>query len=396
MALKKRLGEIALLQRGLTYNKGDEVPSSSKIVLRSNNIDLESHSLDLSELKYLREDFVIPEDRKVKKDSIFICMSNGSKQHVGKVAFIDRDMDYAFGGFMGLIVPKPSISAKYVFYACNSSSYRTFLSQIGNGIGITNLRFSELEKFEIPVPSIEEQQCIVDELDLLSDIIDKKKAQLRDLDALAKSIFFEMFGEPDEHSNRWKASVVGDCFVSIKNGANIKQSKNAGGIPITRIETLSNGVFNRDRLGYADVYDANKYHSYILVDGDILMSHINSKTYIGRSVVYKYLPGETIIHGMNLLRLIPKNEVLNPLYAKFFFDTVFFKRQVASIRKDAVNQSSMAVGDLKKLRIYLPPIELQASFCEIVSAIERQKAIIKTSIDSSSVMLSSRMDYWFI
>ena len=215
-------------------------------------------------------------------------------------------------------------------------------------------------------------------------------------DALAKSIFFEMFGEPDEHSNRWKASVVGDCFVSIKNGANIKQSKNAGGIPITRIETLSNGVFNRDRLGYADVYDANKYHSYILVDGDILMSHINSKTYIGRSVVYKYLPGETIIHGMNLLRLIPKNEVLNPLYAKFFFDTVFFKRQVASIRKDAVNQSSMAVGDLKKLRIYLPPIELQASFCEIVSAIERQKAIIKTSIDSSSVMLSSRMDYWFI
>ena len=123
MVSKKRLSEIALLQRGLTYNKGDEVPSSSKIVLRSNNIDLDSHSLDLSELKYLREDFVIPEDRKVKKDSIFICMSNGSKQHVGKVAFIDRDMDYAFGGFMGLIIPKPSISAKYVFYACNSSSH---------------------------------------------------------------------------------------------------------------------------------------------------------------------------------------------------------------------------------------------------------------------------------
>lgn len=157
MVNRVKLGLIASFQRGLTYNKGDEVSSSSKVVLRSNNIDLETHSLDLTELKYLREDFVIPEDRKVKKDSIFICMSNGSKQHVGKVAFIDKDMDYAFGGFMGLIIPCSLVSAKYVFYACNSSLYRTFLSQVGNGIGITNLRFSDLQNFEFPLPSIDEQ-----------------------------------------------------------------------------------------------------------------------------------------------------------------------------------------------------------------------------------------------
>ena len=134
----KRLGEIASFQRGLTYSKGDEAPLSSKCVLRSNNIDLESSSLDLTEIKYLRDDFIIPKDRKLKANSIFICMSNGSKQHVGKVAFIDKDMDYAFGGFMGLIVPSSEVSAKYVFYACQSSAYRSFLSQVGNGIGITN------------------------------------------------------------------------------------------------------------------------------------------------------------------------------------------------------------------------------------------------------------------
>ena len=72
----RNLGEIADLQRGLTYSKGDEVPFSSKRVLRSNNIDLDSSKLDLTELKYLREDFAIPEDRKVKKNSIFICNSS--------------------------------------------------------------------------------------------------------------------------------------------------------------------------------------------------------------------------------------------------------------------------------------------------------------------------------
>ena len=396
MVQKKRLGEIALLQRGLTYSKGDEVPSSSKVVLRSNNIDLESHSLDLSELKFLREDFVIPEDRRVKKDSIFICMSNGSKQHVGKVAFIDRDMDYAFGGFMGLIVPKPSVSAKYVFYACNSSSYRTFLSQIGNGIGITNLRFSDLEKFEIPLPSIEDQQRIVDELDLLTGIIDKKSAQLRDFDNLAKSLFFDLFGNPFINEKNWDIKPVGDCFLSIKNGANIKQTKGASGLPITRIETLSNGVFNRDRLGYADLFDVNKYNSFVLNDGDILMSHINSKAYIGCSVVYKAIPGECIIHGMNLLRLIGIDSIIRPDYAKHFFDTDFFKKQVASIRKDAVNQSSMAVGDLKKLSILIPPIDIQDKFVERLSAIEKQKALLISSMRDFKYLLNSRLEKWFI
>ena len=51
----------------------------------------------------------------------------------------------------------------------------------------------------------------------------------------------------------WEIKKLSDCFESIKNGANIKQERGAIGIPITRIETLSGGVFNRDRLGYADI-----------------------------------------------------------------------------------------------------------------------------------------------
>lgn len=113
----KKLGEVATFHRGLTYSKEDEAPLSSKCVLRSNNIDLETGTLNLSELKYLREDFDIPQDKLLKSDSIFICMSNGSKQHVGKVAYIKEDSNYAFGGFMGLIIPlKTSIFPKFLYY----------------------------------------------------------------------------------------------------------------------------------------------------------------------------------------------------------------------------------------------------------------------------------------
>ena len=110
----KGLGEVATFYRGLTYKREDEVDTSDNCVLRSNNIDLESMSLIFDELKFIRHDFVVPDDKKLKANSVFVCMSNGSKQHVGKVAYIKDDMDYAFGGFMGLIVPKHGIEGKYI------------------------------------------------------------------------------------------------------------------------------------------------------------------------------------------------------------------------------------------------------------------------------------------
>ena len=55
----------------------------------------------------------------------------------------------------------------------------------------------------------------------------------------------------------WEYKKLGDCFISINNGANIKQVKGAKGIPITRIETLSNDKFNRGKMGYADISDAS-------------------------------------------------------------------------------------------------------------------------------------------
>ena len=120
----------------------------------------------------------------------------------------------------------------------------------------------------------------------------------------------------------WEYKKLGDCLSYIKNGANIKQTKGANGIPITRIETLSGGVFNRERMGYADITSAEKYSQYILDDGDVLMSHINSKTYIGRSVLYKKENDEQIIHGMNLLRLKAIPSILLPSFLNTSFQFV--------------------------------------------------------------------------
>lgn len=386
MVQKKRLGEIALLQRGLTYNKGDEVPSSSKVVLRSNNIDLDSHSLDLSELKYLREDFVIPEDRKVKKDSIFICMSNGSKQHVGKVAYIDRDMDYAFGGFMGLIVPKPSISSKYVFYACNSSSYRTFLSQIGNGIGITNLRFSDLEQFEVPVPSIEDQQRIVAELDLLTSIIDKKNAQLRDLDALAQSIFYEMFGDPSINEKGWPVVAL-ETIAESRIGLTYKpENVSKEGTIVLRSSNIQ-----ESEIDLKDIVRVNcpiKENQYVQ-EGDILMCSRNgSFKLVGKVAKIGTLP-ERMSYGAFMTTIRSK---YNP-YLFEFFKLPAFRTQLGLAKTATINQ--ITVKMLANTEVALPPLDLQRAFEKRVASIYAQRASIKQSMKDCQNLLDSRMLMYF-
>ena len=171
----------------------------------------------------------------------------------------------------------------------------------------------------------------------------------------------------------WEYKKLGNCFPYIRNGANIKQIKNAEGYPITRIETLSGGVFNRDRMGYADIFDLSKYNNFILENGDLLMSHINSKAYIGRTVEYLKNDNEKIIHGMNLLRLKSNESIIISAFFKYYTLCKRFSTDIARIRKDAVNQSSFAISDLKKILIPVPSLSTQES---IVSELDKINELI--------------------
>ena len=167
--------------------------------------------------------------------------------------------------------------------------------------------------------------------------------------------------------------TIDECFFQIQNGANIKQGNIDGGFPITRIETTANDKFNRDRMGYAGITDISKYESYVLEDGDLLMSHINSAQYLGRTVLYEKQEDETIIHGMNLLRLKARRDIINPAYARYCFYAHPFRSQVANITKKSVNQASFAVTDLKKIKIDVPEIEEQNC---VVDKLDRIRCII--------------------
>jgi type I restriction enzyme S subunit len=152
---------------------------------------------------------------------------------------------------------------------------------------------------------------------------------------------------------------LGDLFIHIRNGVNIKQGLDNTGYPITRIETISNRVVNRTKMGYAGITDVSKYSDYILQDGDILMSHINSEIHLGKTALYEKVDDEIIIHGMNLLSLRPNKDLIDSKYAFYYLSSQAFLRQIPNITKKSVNQASFTVSALKELEFPVTTIEEQ-------------------------------------
>ncbi len=277
----KTLGELCEFQRGLTYAKGDEVESSDNVVLRATNIDLATNLLDLSELRYISDMVVVPDSKKVKKDSLMICTASGSKSHLGKVAYIDDDYGYAFGGFMGMITPKNGIVPRYLFHLMTSGAYKYFINELSDGANINNLKFDDLKKFQVPYPKPHEQQRIVGILDEAFDGIATATANaeknLQNARALFESHLQAVFTQRGEG---WKEKSLEELGTITSSKRIFKSEYVKSGVPFYRtkeIKELANGRAITTELFISEArYREIKTSFGVPKEGDILLTAIGT------------------------------------------------------------------------------------------------------------------------
>ena len=173
--------DIAKYIRGVTYNKSCEVTDGSDgyKLLRANNITLANNSLNLDDIKTINFGVKVKDEQFLKKDDILICAGSGSKDHIGKVAFISEDMKYTFGGFMGVIRANIKfISPRYLYHILTSKMFKEHLYKISdaNSTTINNINNNTWKKFFVPIPPLEVQKEIV----RLLDNFTAKTAELQD------------------------------------------------------------------------------------------------------------------------------------------------------------------------------------------------------------------------
>lgn len=185
--------DLADIIRGVTYSKEDQVlETTDNIILTADNITL-SGNLEINKHIYLRTNKKLDLDKKLKKNDCFVCFSSGSKNHVGKISFIENDMPFYAGGFMGIIRSNSDrILPKFLYAILNSSLYRQIISDESSGNNIKNLSQS-IGRIKVPVPPIGIQKQIVKEIEIVEEriieanaIIDLNKAKIDELIEVAQ------------------------------------------------------------------------------------------------------------------------------------------------------------------------------------------------------------------
>ena len=366
-----RLGDVCEFRRGLTYAKADEVEHSSKIVLRSNNIDLETGLLDFSELKYLREDFQIPDDKRIVPHSLLMCMANGSKPHLGKVALIEDDLNYAFGGFMGLILPN-GIVPKYLFFALASPSFKQCINQLQSGANINNLKFSDIEDYSIPLPPLAVQREIVERLERELADADSLAANFKRIAELADAEFKAELDETFMQLGGKPVRLEDKCKISYGYTGEAVSGPQEDLPKYLRITDIQNNTVEWERV---PACKCPNYEKFRLLQGDIVFARTGATT--GKSYL---LQGDfpRAVYASYLIRLRIQDTSIDPYFLKYYFGTSKYWEAIESGMAGAA-QGGFNSTKLGALTVAIPSRDEQRKTVAQLNAASEQCEKLKTA-----------------
>ncbi len=365
---KVKLGEVIAIRRGLTYKKDDEVGYSTKIVLRSNNVNLSTHLFDYDDLKYLRLDFDIPNDKYIRSGELLMCMSNGSKAHLGKVALYEGEDDiYAFGGFMSAISHNELVISKFLYYALITSKFKEYIKTLSAGANINNLKVKDIETYSIELPSLDEQHHIVELLDAEFAKIDAIKANAEKQLQYAKDLFQSALKDLLTPKEGWTLSCIGD-IADIRGGKRVPKGYKFELEPTEhiyiRVSDFNNlGTIDTCKLVYIsdEVYEQIK--RYIITDEDVYISIAGT---IGKAGI---IPSE--LNGANLTENACRLVLNGKVYKRFiYYYTLLnsFKERLRQLTKTG-SQPKLAITRLATAAIAYPNIEEQKEIVKLLDLI---------------------------
>lgn len=279
---------------------------------------------------------------------------------------------------------------RFYAYLFASSHCQAQIKSISSQTSLPKFNKTTFKKLSVPVPPIQEQEKIVAELDCLTGIIEKKKQQLEELDKLAQSIFYDMFGDPITNEKGWKKMLLGEICVPKKSIARASKTYKANEtihyIDIASIDNNQALLTGTTPFVFAE---APSRAQQKVEKGDVLISLVRPNL---RNVAMVEYDDSLLVASSGFCVLRAKDS--NPRFIKAFALTDGFTRYLAD-RTAGANYPAVREEDIRACSIGVPPLDLQNEFAQKVEAIEKQKELVKRSIVETETLFNSRMDYWF-
>jgi len=280
-----------------------------------------------------------------------------------KVIFIDENLEGSIfsTGFSFLRCNKAKILPKYLFSVVIDSKFQNIKNEFAVDGIMGGIRKSDISRIKIPLPPLEVQERIVEEIESYQNIIDGAKKVV------------ESYKPSFKIDPEWDVVELGDV-AEVKGrvgwkGYKKEDLRSSGPMVLGATHITKDGRIDLSKPVYLSEEKFEESPEIKIEQGDLIFAQRGSLGLVG--LVDKKLEKATINPCVLILR--PKN--INSYYFNVLLNSLDVNKRIIQLNKtSAIPMITQA--DIKCFKIPLPPIETQK---EIVAQIEEEQKLVDSN-----------------
>ncbi|MGE9984642.1 restriction endonuclease subunit S [Desulfovibrio sp. SGI.169] len=352
------------------------------------NIKIEN-ALRYIQIEDLRSDNIL--QYSLDKNGVFVDASDICIAWDGANA---GTVGYGLSGIIGSTIARLRLEDKSIYTPYVGRFLQTkfhILNGKTTGTTIPHVERSRLDNLELSLPSFGEQRRIAAILDKADAIRRKRQEALKLADALVKSRFIEMFGDPVTNPMGWERGTIRDITDDVRYGTS-KPASDHGKYAYLRMNNITySGELDLSDLKSIDMPDS-EVEKYIVRDGDVLFNRTNSKELVGKTCVFKS-DTPMVIAGY-IIRLRVNNRA-TPTYLSAFLNSDYGKLTLRGMCKSIIGQANINAQELQSIKILIPPIALQNHFASFIEQVDKSKFAMQRQLAEAEASKASLMQQFF-
>ncbi|WNW11829.1 restriction endonuclease subunit S [Pseudomonas sp. DTU_2021_1001937_2_SI_NGA_ILE_001] len=240
-------------------------------------------------------------------------------------------------------------------------------AQVAVGANLPRLSADAFDRLPMPLPTLPEQQRIVDVLRQVEEVANAKRSISEQIDQLVRTAYWEHFGAWYAADGLIDPVRISDYIADSQYGVS-EAMEGHGTHAVLRMNSITtSGWLDLSDLKYASLSQKD-IDSTELHDGDLLFNRTNSKELVGKCAIWRPVTG-SFSFASYLVRLRLKQEML-PEYLWATLNSAYGKYRLLNSAKQAVSMANVSPTDLGRLTVPLPPRPLQEKFATFVRALE--------------------------
>ena len=287
-------------------------------------------------------------------------------------------------GFKSLIPDSERLNNKFLYFWLRAN--RAYLDSLGNGATFKEVSKAIVEKVEIPLPPLAEQERLAAILDRADALRRLRRESLERLDELAQSLFLELFGDPATNPKGWPVVKLGQALTVTGGYAFRSDLFSELGAGIVRISNIQGGVVKLDNLAKIPLEQLGAGTRYAVEGGDVLIAMSGATT--GKiGIVPTTLDGKLFLNQRvgNIKPIANKSTVR---FVSALLESSFFQRWIKELAWGAA-QPNISGKQIESIPIPLPPLPLQQQFATQIEELEALKTRARLSLTELDALFAA-------